>query len=804
VFKKFAAAAAALLVGAGLSFVAVAAPASAHHADLSATAACAPGGGWDITWSVVNSENFEGQITTSNNASVPEKTTLPANPGYNTSKSTSTTFVQHVDTKAPVKLEITVKWFRDSGTVTDVKSTTFSAFPSGCGTPKDSVDCVAATVYTGEALTNGDHINMEVTQDGVKFQTNAQIDIRQSYDPASESGLVIRIHQKVGKDITLPITNAQKASGIFTFTYSSYLTGIWTVNWVQFDTHDTHFTGSLTCGEPKSDAAAAVSTSTASCDAAATLTLLPGSYIDWGTPVYTAGPNGTTIYTVVATAKSGHTFPAEATVSKDGLTKTFTDTLAAKLGLTDCSDLATPVTPDLVFVEACGTYGDVTPIAATGVKYTRVFDSATGGYTVTATPEADYYFIDDQDGADDQTITYSGSVGAFYVCETDPNASAVYGVCVYSPDATADDRTATITYDNRASNTPVAFSGIAGHDQTVPAGELVTFDILVGPEGASYTVTAGEKQFPVQIDPCADYPEPKVIERQVPTEKFVCGSNVEISTITYTTAFEFDPTIPGWVAQPETHGDPVLSERAPTAEESLAYCATTVDTDPRASACGVDDPETDLLRWVYVDHDPSVVYTITNAVTGATVVASSDYTEVDAGKYLVSASAAPGYVLTPTAVEEWTLFVEDASACDVPDLAIVYPTYSYTPLTCTAAGSYTVGAIDPGTITWTTEAGDPVSDGKHEVTSAQTVTLVAAATNEEDGLDDTFINPVVITFTAPSTDCDDDPIELATLAFTGSNGQAPYGLVVLAGALGLLGVGGLLIARRRWTAASER
>lgn len=797
-FKKFLAAAATLLLGAGLSFVAVAAPASAHHTDLSATAECAPGGGWDITWSVVNSENFAAKITQSDNASVPEDSVLPANPKYGTAQSKTNTFVQHVDTKAAVSLAITVKWLKSSGTVTDVKSTTFSAFPSDCGTPTDTVDCVAATVYTGEALTNGDHINMEVTQDGVKFQTNAQIDIRQAQDPASESGLVIRIHQKSGPDITLPITNAQKASGVFTFTYSTYLTGVWTVNWVQFDTHNTHFTGSLECGTLKSDAAASVSVSLASCDAASALTLLPATFADWGTPSYTLGANGTTDYSVVATAKSGHTFPLETTVSSDGLTKTFTGNLAAKKGITECSDLATPVEPELVLVEACGVYGDVTAVAATGVTYTRVFDSATGNYTVTATPEDGYYFVDDQDGVDDQTITFTGSVGAFYVCETDPNASAAYGVCVYNDDATASDRTATITYDNRASNTPVAFSGIDGHDQTVPGGELVTFDIQVGAQGASYTVTAGDKTFPVLIDACTDYPEPKVIERSLQTEKFVCGSDVEISTITYTTAFEFDPTIPGWVAQAEAAGEPVVTHRAPTAEESLAYCATTVDTDPRSSVCGVDDSDTDLLSWIYVEIDPSVVYTITNSVTGASVVATSAYTSVDAGKYVVTASAAPGYVLTPSAVEEFTLFVEDTSKCENPDLAIVYPTYSTTPLTCTTAGTFTVGAIDPGTITWTTLSGDPVADGKHDVTSAQTITLIASATNSEDGLDQAFVNPLVLTFVAPTDDCaEKPPVQLATLAFTGSDGRPPYGVFIIGGMAILLGLGGVLIARRR-------
>ena len=71
VFKKFLAVASALLIAGGLAIVAVAAPASAHHTDLTASAACTTDGGWDVTWSVMNSENFEGKVTASNNAAVP-------------------------------------------------------------------------------------------------------------------------------------------------------------------------------------------------------------------------------------------------------------------------------------------------------------------------------------------------------------------------------------------------------------------------------------------------------------------------------------------------------------------------------------------------------------------------------------------------------------------------------------------------------------------------------------------------------------------------------------------------------------
>ncbi len=49
-FKKLLAIATAVVLGAGLSLVAVAAPASAHNASLSGTAVCQPDGTWTVTW----------------------------------------------------------------------------------------------------------------------------------------------------------------------------------------------------------------------------------------------------------------------------------------------------------------------------------------------------------------------------------------------------------------------------------------------------------------------------------------------------------------------------------------------------------------------------------------------------------------------------------------------------------------------------------------------------------------------------------------------------------------------------------
>ncbi|MDO7883549.1 hypothetical protein [Antiquaquibacter soli] len=375
--KKFTAVLSSLLLAVGLSVIAVAAPASAHHTDLSATAACTSDGGWDVTWTVVNSENFAGTITSSNNAAIPVNTVLPANPQYNTANSKTNTFVQHVTTNASIKTDITVKWFKQSGTVQNSQSYTFSSFPAACGTPvsgTNGVDCTAATIYTNAALKNGDHINMDVVQNGTKFQLNAYVDQRQSQDPASESGLVLRITQKTGPQIVLPITAAQKNSGTFTFTYSSYLTGGWTVEWVQFNS--SYFNQNrdaakfLYCGTQ--EASAAVVLTDATCDSGQTVAKGAISGATWGELVIT----GST-YSVTATASTGYSFNGQPT-------KTFTGTLSPPSSGPECQPVlqCLPKSAVSYTYDSVANSGVITVVNPDPTKYTN---DLCDGFWVTAT-----------------------------------------------------------------------------------------------------------------------------------------------------------------------------------------------------------------------------------------------------------------------------------------------------------------------------------------------------------------------------------------------------------------------------------
>lgn len=306
-----------------------------------------------------------------------------------------------------------------------------------CSVPQTTeLDCTAASVYTGAALANGVHLNMTISQGGSSFQTSAYVDVRQAQDPVSESGLVMRVTPKSGPQIVLPITNAQKASGVFTYTYSAYLTGAWTVTWVQFNTENHHFTGALNCGTTPPEKFEVALYLYPKLDSTK-----PAAWENSGLQVFIASKPGTEWFTqfpgVLPPGVCGDAWGVQQDKVKNwAYDGTFNwpaniqyptdnigwppiydakhDDLSTVIDVPDCPELAVPAAPQLTTVTGCGIHGAVTPVAATGVDYATVFDPDTGNYTVTATPQTDYYFAND----DDQTIVYSGSVGVYFDCPT--------------------------------------------------------------------------------------------------------------------------------------------------------------------------------------------------------------------------------------------------------------------------------------------------------------------------------------------------------------------------------------------------
>ncbi|TAL42676.1 MAG: hypothetical protein EPN91_07810 [Salinibacterium sp.] len=231
-------------------------------------------------------------------------------------------------------------------------------------------------------------------------------------------------------------------------------------------------------------------------------------------------------------------------------------------------------------------------------------------------------------------------------------------------------------------------------------------------------------------------------------------------------------------------GDQVVTFSGDLGDQTFkSDCEVFIDTDPTASSCLSFDQDSPFTSWIRVSLDPRLIYTIDGNVV------TSEYTEVTPGSHTVQATAADGFILEPDP-STWTFDVQDTEQC-LPTSALVTPIESSTQLTCDEPGSFTIGALDEGTVSWTVN-GVPTAAGTYPVSTEQELTLVAEPTLEADGLDPDWTNPLVLDFTFPEG-CD-----LKTLAFTGGND--PLGLALIAGLLGLGGLG-CYVAFRRFAAS---
>jgi hypothetical protein len=115
-----------LVLAVGFAVVGVAGAASAHHNTITGSVVCKTGGGWAVTWTVVNSEARTERITASNRPGVvPVGTEL-------TSRQTRT-FAETVTTKptSPLTLTLSAKW-TNGATNTSSGSIAVSKFQDGC------------------------------------------------------------------------------------------------------------------------------------------------------------------------------------------------------------------------------------------------------------------------------------------------------------------------------------------------------------------------------------------------------------------------------------------------------------------------------------------------------------------------------------------------------------------------------------------------------------------------------------------------------------------------------------------------
>lgn len=114
-----------LVLAVGFAVVGIAGAASAHHNTITGSVACRTGGGWAVTWSVVNSEQITETITASNRAAVPVGTTLTA--------AQTRTFTETVTTKpgSPLTLTLSAQW-TNGVTASNSGSIAVASFADSC------------------------------------------------------------------------------------------------------------------------------------------------------------------------------------------------------------------------------------------------------------------------------------------------------------------------------------------------------------------------------------------------------------------------------------------------------------------------------------------------------------------------------------------------------------------------------------------------------------------------------------------------------------------------------------------------
>ncbi len=115
-----------LVLAVGFAVVGVAGAASAHHNTIAGTADCKAGGGWLVTWRVVNSEPRTESITASSRPGVvPVDTQLTANQ--------TRSFTETVTTKptGPLTLTLSARW-TNGATNTSSGVTPLAEFEDGC------------------------------------------------------------------------------------------------------------------------------------------------------------------------------------------------------------------------------------------------------------------------------------------------------------------------------------------------------------------------------------------------------------------------------------------------------------------------------------------------------------------------------------------------------------------------------------------------------------------------------------------------------------------------------------------------
>ncbi|MEO8094330.1 MAG: hypothetical protein ABI632_05270 [Pseudolysinimonas sp.] len=682
-----------------------------------------------------------------------------------------------------------------------------SAASASTATTNDGVTCSAITFAKGSPLDGSNYINATFIQNGQQFQMNAEINEVQAQDAAVDgpTHLYVLVHAPSPfGDVKYPLTVDERDSGVFTYHYSDYLSNQWTVHWIQYDGHNDHYMGDLTCGTAQPNTATAVLNITApTCGAPATLSYGATTFAAFtsgaasGTKGATSG-SATTHYSVTATADSAHTF-------SDG-----TKSLVLE------GDLAAQLSgPSCVSAPAC--------LPNSSVSYT--YNPATNSGVITVTDIANsthvlckpfwvtatsWKYVSQSVWPQMRDVVQKQ--GAISTPGAYPYAAAV--TCgqgdIYASDVAQPEPTAILNGPNNP------FSEHFLHDMgfTGPNPTYIQQDVDCAKVAPAVSYELG-----------ACYPNGTAPNLFSSSNLFLVFDNSKSTVpVTFTAPNALDvtssvtptPSIVRTVAA----GEVVKVETTPIWNQGGSYTVTmdgvytvtipagTITVAPFTGCLDAKpgDPShsnetcvagAKVLGSITVGLETGLVYSIDGPGTAHDIspVTTKTTTGLPAGDYIVKVEASPGFTLT--GADQWPLTVKIApTVCGQLDThPLVTPVGTSTALTCVAAGTYTLTA-NAGVI-WTI-GGNTVNAGTYQVTSTSTVQAVATPKAPDYGFEAGIPNPKTFTFTFTKPAIASCGGQLTTLAFTGVSSSL---WIILAGGLVAIGLGGLLIARRRWLAS---
>ncbi|MEQ1735039.1 MAG: hypothetical protein ABL886_01250, partial [Rhodoglobus sp.] len=468
----------------------------------------------------------------------------------------------------------------------------------------------------------------------------------------------------------------------------------------------------------------------------------------------------------------------------------------------NCTDA--PVTvPTATVIEECGTYGSVTvPADTQKIDYTLTGNGTTGTNVVTALAIAPYVLKNYPAGG------WTFELGEYRACVDPATPTFAHQEC-----ESGAPQGGSITVDLMAGVTytisgPDSFEWIS--DAEPKAAGLAPGNYVVRVETAPGYELVGGDSWPFLItinepERCVLIPIPIIATSAIECDIdgsftlplidgvtwFVGGAETDADTYPVTSAktivltAELDDTTYGWDGDLPDPWELVFEE---------------------PESCVTNDADAQLVVLPATCGAPG---SVDGSKTSLTFASWSGPLPTEPGTHTVTALADAGHAfsngLTTKSIEieiEEAIPLDDPS-CDLPTEGLATPSYTFTQMTCTAAGGYSVGAAINGEfVQWRHQGSDELIpfDTAFVVGSARTITLVATSTDPlEHGLVDAdsnaWVNPVVLKFAPASSDC-----HLVTLALTGIGGGAG---VALAGGFLFLGFGGLLVvARRRQTNAS--